>query len=158
MPFSRAYPRVIEAIDVISSLDQRPNLLDFTHSEFESFVQNLFTKMGYETDQFRSSGDGGVDCMAYKRDPVAPMKIAVQAKLYTRTVKPGHVRELYGTMLDEGATLGIMITTSGYGPGSEDFANGKPLHLIDGPGLISICQEHGIPARILGLGTRKLRS
>jgi len=158
MPFSRADPRVIEAIDVISSLDQRPNLLDFTHSEFESFVQNLFTKMGYETDQFRSSGDGGVDCMAYKRDPVAPMKIAVQAKLYTRTVKPGHVRELYGTMLDEGATLGIMITTSGYGPGSEDFANGKPLHLIDGPGLISICQEHGIPARILGLGTRKLRS
>jgi len=53
MPFSRADPRVIEAIDVISSLDQRPNLLDFTHSEFESFVQNLFTKMSYETDQFR---------------------------------------------------------------------------------------------------------
>ncbi len=43
-----------------------------------------------------------------------------------------------------------MITTSGYGPASEEFANGKPLHLIDGPGLISICQEHGIPARILG--------
>jgi hypothetical protein len=37
-----------------------------------------------------------------------------------------------------------MITTSGYGPGSEEFANGKPLHLIDGTGLLSICQEHGI--------------
>ncbi len=58
-------------------------------------------------------------------------------------------------MQHEGATLGIMITTSGYGPGSEEFANGKPLHLIDDPGLISICQEHGIPARILGLGTRR---
>lgn len=158
MPFSRADPRVIEAIDVISGLDQRPNLLDLTPTEFESFVQNLFTKMGYETDQFRPGHDGGVDCMAYKRDPVAPMKIAVQAKLYTNTVKPGYVRELYGTTVDEGATLGIMITTSGYGPTSEAFANGKPLHLIDGPGLISICQEHGIPARILGLGTRKRRS
>ena len=155
MPFSRADPRVIEAIDVISTLDQRPNLLDLTFKEFESFVQNLFTKMGYETDQFRASGDGGIDCMAYKRDPVAPMKIAVQAKLYTKTVSPTHVRDLYGTMQHEGATLGIMITTSGYGPGSVEFANGKPLHLIDGPGLISICQEHGIPARILGLGTRK---
>ena len=155
MLFSRADPRTVEAIDVISTLDQRPNLLDLTPGAFESFVQNLFTKMGYETDRYRSSRDGGIDCMAYKRDPVAPMKIAVQAKLYTKTVSPTHVRDLYGTMQHEGATLGIMITTSGYGPGSEEFANGKPLHLIDGPGLISICQEHGIPARILGLGTRR---
>lgn len=155
MPFSQADPRVVEAIDVISTLDQRPNLLDLKPEEFESFVQNLFTKMGYETDQYRSSRDGGIDCMAYKRDPVAPMKIAVQAKLYTKTVQPTHVRDLYGTMQHEGATLGIMITTSGYGPGSVEFANGKPLHLIDGPGLISICQGNDIPARILGLGTRK---
>jgi restriction system protein len=155
MPFSRADPRVIEAIDVISTLDQRPNLLELSPKDFESFIQNLFIKMGYEMDQYRSSGDGGIDCMAYKRDPVAPMKIAVQAKLYTKTVHPTHVRDLYGTMQHEGATLGIMITTSGYGPGSEEFANGKPLHLIDGTGLLSICQEHGIPARILGLGRRK---
>lgn len=157
MPFSRADPRVVEAIDVISSLDQRPNLLDLTPREFESFIQNLFTKMGYETDRFRDTKDGGIDCMAYKRDPVAPMKIAVQAKLYTKTVRPTSVRDLFGTMQHEGATHGIMITTSGYGPGSEAFANGKPLHLIDGHGLISICQEHGIPARILGIGTRKSR-
>jgi restriction system protein len=158
MPFSRADPRVIEAIDVISTLDQRPNLLDLTPREFESFIQNLFTKMGYETDQFRSSGDGGIDCMAYKRDPVAPMKIAVQAKLYTKTVQPTHVRDLYGTMQHEGATLGIMITTSGYGPSSQEFANGKPLHLIDGTGLLSICQERGIPARILGLNGHSPKS
>jgi restriction system protein len=155
MPFSRADPRVIESVDVISTLDQRPNLLDLSPKDFEAFIQNLFTKMGYETDQYRASADGGIDCMAYKRDPVAPMKIAVQAKLYTKTVAPTHVRDLFGTMQHEGATLGIMVTTSGYGPGSVEFANGKPLHLIDGPGLISICQEHGIPARILGIGTRK---
>ena len=38
-----------------------------------------------------------------------------------------------------------MITTSGYGPGSEEFANGKPLHLIDGTGLLSICRENHHP-------------
>ena len=36
MPFSRADPRVVEAIDVISTLDQRPNLLDLTPGAFES--------------------------------------------------------------------------------------------------------------------------
>jgi restriction system protein len=158
MPFNQADPRAVEAIDIISSLDQRPNLLDLTPSQFEAFIQNLFTKMGYDTDRFRDSADGGIDCMAYKRDPVAPMKIAVQAKLYTKTVRPTHVRDLFGTMQHEGAALGIMITTSGYGPTSAEFANGKPLHLIDGHGLISICQEHDIPARILGLGTRKRKS
>jgi restriction system protein len=158
MPFSQADPRAVEAIDVISTLDQRPNLLDLSPRDFESFIQNLFTKMGYDTDKFQDSADGGIDCMAYKRDPVAPMKIAVQAKLYTRTVRPTHVRDLFGTMQHEGATLGIMITTSGYGPSSVEFANGKPMHLIDGHGLISICQEHGIPARILGIGTRRPRT
>ncbi len=84
MPFSRADPRAVEAIDVIPTLDQRPNLLNLTPKEFESFIQNLFTTMGYETDQYRSSRDGGTDCMASKAGPVAPMKIAVQAKLYTK--------------------------------------------------------------------------
>lgn len=155
MPFSRADPRAVEPIDVISTIDKRPNLLELSPKEFESFIQNLFTKMGYDTDQFKLSGDGGIDCMAYKRDPVAPMKIVVQAKLYNRTVQPTHVRDLFGTVQHEGATLGIMVTTSGYGPDSWEFINGKNLHLIDGTNLLSICQERGIPARILNLGKRK---
>ena len=50
-----------------------------------------------------------------------------------------------------------MVTTSGYGPDSWKFANGKPLHLIDGTNLLSICQEHDISARILGLGKRRAK-
>ena len=52
-------------------------------------------------------------------------------------------------MQHEGAKSGILITTSGYGPGSYEFANGKPLQLIDGSGLLAICQEYDIPARIV---------
>lgn len=36
-------------------------------------------------------------------------------------------------------------------PGSEEFTNGKPSYHADGLGLISIRQEHGIRACILGL-------
>lgn len=45
-----------------------------------------------------------------------------------------------------------MITTSGYGPDSYKFAGGKPLNLIDGSGLLSLCQQNSIPARILNRG------
>jgi len=55
----------------------------------------------------------------------------------------------------EGATKGIMITTSGYGPDSYKFAGGKPLNLIDGSGLLALCQQYEIPARILNHDKRK---
>ena len=48
-----------------------------------------------------------------------------------------------------------MITTSGYGPDSYKFAGGKPLNLIDGSGLLALCHQYEIPARILDHGKRK---
>jgi restriction system protein len=156
MPYSMADPRVIEPIDVISDIDKRPNLLELSPKEFEAFIQNLFTKMGFDTKLYQASGDGGIDCIAYDPHPVTGGKFIVQAKLYTRTVQPTHVRDLWGTVQHEGATKGIMITTSGYGPDSYKFAGGKPLNLIDGSGLLALCQNHGIPARILRRGRPEL--
>ena len=78
--------------------------------------------------------------------------IIVQAKLYTRTIQPTHVRDLSRTVQHDGATKGIMITTSGYGPDSYKFAGGKPLNLIDGSGLLALCHQYEIPARILNHG------
>jgi restriction system protein len=157
MPYSMADPRIVDPIDVISDIDRRPNLLELTPKEFEAFIQNLFTKMGFDTKLYQASGDGGIDCVAYDPHPITGGKFLVQAKLYTRTVQPTHVRDLWGTVQHEGATKGIMITTSGYGPDSYRFAGGKPLNLIDGSGLLALCQEHNIPARILDRGQRKKR-
>lgn len=151
MPFSMADPRIVDPIDVISDIDKRPNLLELTPKEFEAFIQNLFTKMGFDTKLYQASGDGGIDCVAYDPHPITGGKFIVQAKLYNRTVQPTHVRDLWGTVQHEGATKGIMITTSGYGPDSYKFAGGKPLNLIDGSGLLALCQQYKIPARILGL-------
>ncbi|HEX3958114.1 MAG TPA: restriction endonuclease [Trebonia sp.] len=154
MPYSMADPRIIAPIDVISDIDKRPNLLELTPKEFEAFIQNLFSKMGFDTKLYQASGDGGIDCVAYDPHPISGGKFIVQAKLYTRTVAPTHVRDLWGTVQHEGATKGIMITTSGYGPDSYKFAGGKPLNLIDGSGLLSLCQQNDISARILDRGKK----
>lgn len=155
MPYSMADPRIVDPVDVISDIDKRPNLLELSPKEFESFIQNLFAKMGFDTKLYKASGDGGIDCIAYDPHPITGGKFIVQAKLYTRTVQPMYVRDLWGTVQHEGATKGIMITTSGYGPDSYKFAGGKPLNLIDGSGLLALCQENDIPARILNRGKRK---
>ena len=51
-------------------------------------------------------------------------------------------RDLYGTVVNEGANRGILVTTSSYGPDAYDFAKDKPLSLVDGPNLIAMLQKH----------------
>jgi restriction system protein len=52
-------------------------------------------------------------------------------------------------MQNEGATKGILVTTSGYGKASFEFADGKPLELLSGSNLLFLLEENtGIEARI----------
>ncbi len=149
LEFSMVDPRFVAESDALSILDERPNLLELTPSEFEALVQNLFTKMGLETKQTRPSRDGGVDCIAYDARPVLGGKVVIQAKRYKNTVGVSAVRDLFGTLQNEGASKGILVTTSGYGAASFDFARNKPIELLDGANLLYLLKLHAdIDARI----------
>jgi restriction system protein len=143
-------PRFVPTQDVLSALDQRTNLMDLTPGEFEGLITNLFTSMGLDTRQTRASRDGGVDCVAFDSRPVLGGKVVIQAKRYKHTVGVSAVRDLFGTVQNEGASKGILVTTSGYGKASYDFAKGKPLELLDGANLLHMLSEHaGIEAKIV---------
>lgn len=149
LEFNMVDPRFIEEVDVLSGLDQRPNLMELTPSEFESLITNLFQKMGLETRQTQASRDGGVDCVAFDPRPIFGGKVVIQAKRYKNTVGVSAVRDLYGTVQNEGASKGILVTTSGYGQASFDFAEGKPLELLSGSNLLYLLAENaGIEAKI----------
>jgi restriction system protein len=141
--------RFVAELDAISSLESRPNIMELTPFEFESLVGNLFTKMGLETRQTRSSHDGGVDAIAFDTRPVLGGKIVIQAKRYKNTVGVAAVRDLYGTMMNEGANKGILVTTAGYGPDAFEFSKDKPIELMDGHQLLYLLQQHGVEARIV---------
>ncbi|HLY25370.1 MAG TPA: restriction endonuclease, partial [Aggregatilineales bacterium] len=149
LEFNMVDPRFIEETDVLSTLDQRPNLMELNPHEFESLITNLFQKMGLETRQTQASRDGGVDCVAFDPRPIFGGKVVIQAKRYKHTVGVSAVRDLFGTMQNEGASKGILITTSGYGKASFDFANGKPMELLNGSNLLYLLSQHaGIEAKI----------
>jgi len=149
LEFRMVDPRFVKETDVLSELDKRPNLMELTPSEFESLITNLFAKMGLETRLTRPSRDGGVDCVAYDGRPILGGKVVIQAKRYKNTVGVSAVRDLYGTMENERASKGILVTTSGYGKASYEFANGKPLELLTGSNLLFLLSEHaGIQAKI----------
>jgi restriction system protein len=56
---------------------------------------------------------------------------------------------LYGTVHNEGAAKGILVTTSGYGKSAYEFAQNKPLELITASNLLFLLEEHtGLTAKI----------
>ncbi len=124
--------------------------MELTPGEFENLITNLFQKMGLDTKLTQASRDGGVDCVAFDPRPILGGKVIIQAKRYKNTVSVSAVRDLFGTMLNDGASKGILVTTSGYGTAAFDFANGKPIELMSGSNLLYLLKEHaGIDAKII---------
>ncbi len=128
------------------------NLAEMDWEEFEHLVRQVFewefSDKGGEVNVTQSSRDGGVDAIVYDPDPIRGGKIIIQAKRYTNTVPVSAVRDLYGTIINEGANKGILITTSDYGPDSYKFAQGKPITLLNGGHLLYLMEKHGRHARI----------
>ncbi|MEU9137715.1 restriction endonuclease [Streptomyces sp. NPDC048404] len=133
--------------------DEEPDLYAMDPIGFEELVAELFRAMGMQAVTTQRSNDGGVDVDALDPAPIRGGKIVVQVKRYRSTVPPTAVRDLYGTVQDAGANKGVLVTTSGFGPGSHTFADGKPLELIAGPELVDLLHRHGLRGR-LGDGGR----
>ena len=92
-----------------------PDLLTQDPIDFEDLVAALFKAMGMEVMTTERSGDGGVDIRAMDPDPIRGGKLVIQVKRYRNTIPLASVRDLYGTMLHEGATKGILVTTAEFG-------------------------------------------
>jgi restriction system protein len=120
--------------------------------DFEHLIRELFEKefatSGGEVKVTQASRDGGVDAVAFDPDPIRGGKIVIQAKRYTNVVGVAAVRDLYGTVMNEGATKGILVTTADYGPDAYEFARGKPLTLLSGGNLLNLLEKHGQKAKI----------
>lgn len=144
--------RFVDAREIGASLDHGTNLAAMSWEDFEHLVRELFEKefasRGGEVKVTQSSSDGGVDAIAFDPDPITGGKIVIQAKRYTRTVGVSAVRDLYGTMMNEGASRGILVTTADYGPDAYNFANGKPITLMNGANLLHMLERHGFAANI----------
>ncbi len=147
--FNMVDKRFVDHESMLDSLQNLPNLMDLNPFEFERLVTDLFGMMGLDAKQTRSSKDGGVDCVAFDTRPIVGGKVVIQAKRYKNTVGVSSVRDLYGTMMNEGANKGILVTTKSYGPDAYEFAKDKPIELIDGGGLLYLLEQQGIQARIV---------
>ena len=102
--------------------------------EFESYIAEMFKKLGYNAEAVGKSHDGGVD-VVIEKDGV---KGYVQCKKYiSSTVAVSEVRDFYGALADRLSTgKGYFITTNKFTLEAVKFAEDKPIELVDGFSLV----------------------
>jgi restriction system protein len=161
LQLERDDPRFVAGQGVVDGIDARTNLAAMDWEDFEHLIREVFAKEfsspGSEVKITRASSDGGVDAVVFDPDPLRGGKIVIQAKRYTNTVGVSAVRDLYGTLMNEGAGKGILVTTADFGPDAHAFAKDKPLVLLSGSHLLHLLNKHGHQARIDVQEARSLR-
>jgi restriction endonuclease len=145
--------RFVQGKEVLEGMAQGQNLATMDWQDFEHLIRELFakefgSKEGSEVKITRASRDRGVDAVVFDPDPLRGGKYVVQAKRYNNLVDVSAVRDLWGTVLNEGAARGILVTTSKYGRDAHDFVSNKPLTLIDGQNLLALLAKHGFKFKI----------
>jgi restriction system protein len=143
--------RFIVGKDVLQEVEGQ-NLATMDWQDFEHLIRELFEKEfavhGATVRVTQASRDRGVDAVVFDPDPLRGGKTIIQAKRYTTTVEVSAVRDLLGTIHAEGASKGILVTTSTFGADSYSFAKDKPITLLNGANLLHYLEKHGYQARI----------
>lgn len=109
--------------------------LNLSGHAFEYELAELYRRLGYSAFVTPGSGDKGIDIELTKDAE----RTIVQCKNHSRPAGPAIIRELYGCLIASGADAAILACTSGFTKGVYEFAEDKPITLVD---LESILKMH----------------
>lgn len=118
---------------------------------FERLVVDVLVRMGYggsrkEAGQaIGGSSDEGIDGII-KEDKLGLDIIYIQAKRWEATVGRPEVQKFAGALQGQRARKGIMITTSTFARGAEEYVKliDSKIILVDGVQLAALMIDHGV--------------
>ncbi|MCD3196083.1 restriction endonuclease [Clostridium botulinum C] len=92
--------------------------------EFEIFIANLFTQLGYKAEATVATCDGGKDVIATNREE----KIYIECKHWNINNSIGReiLQKLVGSAVGDNATKAIVVTTSRYNKNAYEYAEKVP--------------------------------
>jgi len=114
------------------------DLLALTPEQFEDLVAKLFQVYGHHVENVGGKSDHGVDLVVISN---RGEKWIVQCKRYSGSVGEPILRDLFGTMLHEGAQRAYLMTTGEITGQAQVWAEGKPMILYDGDALVKMIQR-----------------
>lgn len=112
---------------------------------FEDLLGEAYRRQGYGVEETMGGGaDGGVD-LVLRRDG---RTILVQCKRWKQPVPVQVVRELYGVLIDRGATGAKLVATTTFTRDAMAFAAGKPIELVGSKTLLQLIREVQISGNV----------
>ena len=120
-----------------------------TPDRFEQLMVRLLEKMGYgEGKNVGRVGDEGIDGII-NQDVLGLEKVYVQAKRWENRVGEPEIRNFSGSLQAKGASKGVFITTSTFGPKARETAErisagNQFIRLIDGGELARLMIGHDV--------------
>jgi hypothetical protein len=106
--------------------------------EFEDFLKKLFSRMGYQVEQTRLSGDQGADLVVVKFGE----KTVIQAKRYSGKVGNYAVQEIMAAISLYQAQKGMVVTNSYFTPAAVELARANRIELIDRDALKNLVERY----------------
>lgn len=121
--------KIIRGITVVGNTllkkaKEEPRIIhNFSPHEFEKFVCELLNKQGYNVKLTKQTRDGGKDIIVVQKSILGEFCIYVECKKYdiSRPISVSLVRELYGTVMVDNATAGMIMTTSHFTKDAIDY-------------------------------------
>jgi len=131
----------------------KKHLLKIGPSKFEELIRILLEEMGFEeTGTTPYSNDKGVDVRGVLRsNPLSEVKIAIQAKRWSKNVGSDVVRDLRGSLRVADSEQGLIITPSNFTAEAkkDSTAHGKtPIRLIDGDQLVDLLIQYKVGVKL----------
>lgn len=103
--------------------------------DFELFVADLLSAMGYRTSVSAHGGDSGIDITAYKDE--LPPRILIQVKSADGDVKETTIQSLKGAMRE--GDYGLFVTLSNYTKNAQKYLDATPIiRGINGTDLVDL--------------------
>jgi CheY-like chemotaxis protein len=118
--------------DVLDYLGKNPHHLPKVDpSFFEHMIAELLAAEGLDVTLTRRSGDRGVDIFAAEHTGLGKLLYVFECKRYSaeNKVGPALVRQLRGVVDREGATCGVLVTTSTFTKGAKAEQQTLPYRL-----------------------------
>lgn len=106
-------------------------------TEFEIFIAELYSRLGYKTQRTKTSGDEGIDVIAEKDGK----KYVIQVKKSSKPIGSPVIQKLYGSMAHAFADYAICVSLAGYTTQARRFAENKLIELLDGNDLIDLIKQ-----------------
>jgi HJR/Mrr/RecB family endonuclease len=119
-----------------STIGQLIKEYEMNPTDFEHYIANLYSFLGYKTKVTPAVNDRGKDIEMWKDN----MKYVVEVKLYSSQNKIGRekIQKLHSAMIDSNADKAIFVTTSDFATTAIEYANKHGIELVNSNKLVSI--------------------